>query len=83
MARSLKVAEQRAMDIIKRSDLKDTVESEGDVTVWKVDGEEFVYKKGDEYIKSRAGLGSPWEIWPITGNDKKAARSKVFSIIKR
>ncbi|MCT8873779.1 hypothetical protein K5M79_18895 [Shewanella xiamenensis] len=70
------------MDIIKISDLKDTVESAGDITVWKIDGEEFVYKKGDEHVKSRAGLGCTWEIWPITGNDKKVAKSRVFSIIK-
>ncbi|WP_144136145.1 hypothetical protein [Shewanella algae] len=72
---------QRAIDIQKVSDLKESSESDNERTVWFVDGEEFVYKKGADYLLSRAGINSTWEIWPLGKSDKRAAKSKVFKLI--
>lgn len=47
-----------------------------------IDGEEFVYYKGDEFLKSRAGLSADWQIWPLEAVGKRAAKAKVFKIIK-
>lgn len=79
---AVKVTSQRALDIQKVSDLKESIESAVVRTVWKVDGEEFVYCKGDDYLKSRAGLSADWEVWPLDRADKKAAKAKVFKLIK-
>lgn len=77
-----KVTSQRAIDIQKVSDLKECVESAKERTVWMIDGEEFVHCKGDDFLKSRAGLAADWQIWPLEGTDKKAAKAKVFKVIK-
>lgn len=77
----VKVTEQRAIDIQKQSDLKETVESTTTVAVWKIDGEEFVYRKGDDFLKSRTGLNSPWEIWPLDGATKSHAKKRIFKAL--
>lgn len=77
-----KVTSQRAIDIQKISDLKECIESSSERTVWMIDGEEFVYCKGDEFLKSRAGLSADWQIWPLEDIGKRAAKAKVFNIIK-
>lgn len=71
---------QRAIDINKISDLKAV--KNGGVFEWLIDGEEFVYRSGDDFLKSRTGLGAPWEIWPLSGTTKTAANKKVFELIK-
>ena len=75
------VIEQRAIDIQKITDLKETVRSNSSMAVWIIDGEQFIHKKGDMHIKSQTSAGSPWEIWPLTGNTKTKAKAKVFSLI--
>lgn len=71
---------QRAIEISKISDLKSV--KNGDCYEWRIDGEDFVYRSGDDYLKGRASLSSPWEIWPLTGNTKTAANKKVFELVK-
>ncbi len=77
----VKVTSQRAINIQKVSDLKESVESSGDKTIWLIDNEEFTYQKGDGFIKSRTGIGSPREIWPLDGNTRKSAKAKIFELI--
>ena len=77
-----KVTSQRAIDIQKVSDLKECVESAPGRTVWMIDGEEFVYCQDADFLKSRAGLAADWQIWPLDGTGKKAAKAKVFKVIK-
>ncbi|EHC04193.1 hypothetical protein Sbal625DRAFT_4153 [Shewanella baltica OS625] len=71
---------QRAVEIVKISDLKSV--KNGDVYEWSIDYEEFQYRSGEYFLKSRAGLSSPWEIWPLEANTKSAANRKVFQLIK-
>ncbi|WP_338729067.1 hypothetical protein V8687_23565 (plasmid) [Shewanella baltica] len=71
---------QRAIEIVKISDLKSV--KHGEVFEWCIDYEEFQYRAGDDFLKSRTGVDSPWEIWPLTSNTKTAANRKVFELIK-
>ncbi|MCU8075788.1 hypothetical protein [Shewanella sp. SM29] len=71
---------QRAIEIVKISDLKSV--KQGEVFEWCIDYEEFQWRKGDSFLRSRTGVDSPWEIWPLTDNTKTAANRKVFKLIK-
>ncbi|MGL5667055.1 MAG: hypothetical protein ACRDD9_13085 [Shewanella sp.] len=71
---------QRAIEIVKIGDLKSI--KQGDVFEWCIDYEEFQWRQGDNFLRSRAGATSPWEIWPLTHSTKTAAKSKVFKLIK-
>lgn len=77
-----RVTSQRAIEVLKVSDLKESVESTKERSVWIIDGEEFVYVKGDDFLRSRAGLAADWQIWPLDAADKKSAKKKVFKIIQ-
>lgn len=71
---------QRAMDIKKVSDLKSV--RYGDVYEWCIDYQEFEYRSGTDYVKSRTGVDTPWEIWPLDKSTKAAANKKIFEVIK-
>ncbi len=71
---------QRAIDIVKVSDLKAV--KRGNKFEWVIDGIEFVYQSGDNFLLSQTGTNSQWETWPLMGNTKTAANRKIFELIK-
>ncbi len=71
---------QRAMDIHKIGDLKAV--RHGDTFEWCIDYQEFEYRIGTDYVRSRTGVDTPWEIWPLEKSTKAAANRKVFEVIK-
>lgn len=71
---------QRALDIHKVSDL--VAEKKGDTFFWYIDDEEFKYRSGDDYLRSRASVISGWETWGLKGKTKTAANRKVFELVK-
>lgn len=77
-----KVIEQRGIDVAKVSDLRETLLSNSKKAYWIIDGETFTYSIGEDHLKSRTGLNSPWEIWPLAKSNKTAAKAKVFALIK-
>lgn len=75
----MRPASQKAIEISKLSDLKETIHSKGELSVWVVDGQRFEWKKGSDTIRLKSSIGD--ELWTLPEPTKTAAKKLVFKEI--
>lgn len=77
------IAEQNSSDIQKMTDLIEVAGSRPDLAVWRIDGVEYRYRRGDTCIS----VGGKTEFRHVEFNhldkpDKTAAKRKIFELAK-
>lgn len=70
---------QKAIEISKLSDLKETIHSKGKLSVWIVDGQRFEWEKGTHTVRLKSSIGD--ELWTLPEATKTAAKKLVFKEI--